>query len=230
MRILLLCSLMLVQSFNLFAQANKHTYHLKKGQVFDILFLTQKANTKEQFRRYIKTYIPIGKKFGYHSLKGFRIKSSPSQGNYQPQNLVLAYWDNLKLRKQFLAEVETNHPNFHQHRRDIWARFDLTYYEVSQDTSFEIDKQKYVVVTAYWQKNKMGFGKFKRAWRKKVKQSKGTIKLELNKGVSPFGYDYNPDYFTITEWDSKEAFEQFYRANLQMNHQAVKQVHQFKIS
>ncbi|WP_299452463.1 hypothetical protein [uncultured Microscilla sp.] len=229
MRILLLLCFMWVHTFTLSAQSDKLTYHLKKGQVFDLLLLRMKPGVQEKTKNYIQTFIPIGKKFGYHSLKGFPVKESPTQGNYHPQSVILAYWDNLALRKKFLAHVEANYPDFHQKRRNIWSRFDLTYYELKKDISFEIYKKKYTVLTAYWQKDTQGFREFKQAWRKKVRQSKGVIKLELTQGISPFGYDYNPDYFTITQWESKAAFEQFYRANLKMNHQAVKQVHQFKI-
>jgi len=141
--------------------------------------------------------------------------------------MILGYWDNLELRAQFLQYIDKNKPIFHQDRRDIWSRFDVTYYEMPKDVSFEINREKYNVVTAYWQKSKKGFSRFKKDWQAKVRQAGGTFTIELINGASPFGYYYNPDYLCITEWENKAAFEKFYKQNLQMDHSAVKQVNQF---
>ncbi|OJJ17739.1 hypothetical protein BKI52_28155 [marine bacterium AO1-C] len=229
MRTLLLSSIIVAFSLNTFAQSKTLKYNLKKGQAFDILLLRLKPNTKEKIQKYFKTYFPIAKKYGYHSLKGFPVKESPMQGNYQPQSMIFGYWDSLDQREKFLEYIDENKPEFHQDRRDIWTRFDVTYYEMQQDVSFEVNKEKYNVVTAYWQKKKAGFKQFKKNWQEKVRQAGGTVVVTLTNGASPFGYYYNPDYLCITEWESKAAFEKFYQKNLQMDHSAVQQVNQFKI-
>lgn len=229
MRTLLLLFLIVLQTLSLSAQSKKMTYTVKKGQVFDILLLTLKPDTKAQLKNYFQTFSPIAKKHGYHSLKEFPIKESPTQGNYQPQSMILGYWDNLDLREKFLQYVESKKMNFHQQRRDIWFHFDVTYYQAKQDYTFEVDRQKYNVVTAYWHKNKRGFKHFKQKWNEKVRQAGGTIKVAFIEGASPFGYHYNPDYLTITAWENKATFEKFYKQNLAMDHSAVQQVNQFKI-
>lgn len=229
MKNLLLVYFVVTLSLSGFAQSETLDYHLKKGQAFDILLLTLKPNTKDKVKKYFQDYYPIAKKFGYHPLKGFPIKESPTQGNYQPQSMILGYWDNLDLRKKFLAHIDAKKPIFHQDRRDIWSNFDATYYEMKQDKSFQVHRKKYNVVTSYWQKNKKGFHRFKKNWREKVIQAGGKIILELSDGASPFGYHYNPDYLSITEWENKAAFEKFYQKNLKMDHSAVQQVNQFKI-
>lgn len=229
MRFLLLPYFLVVFSVSGFAQSKTVKYNFKKGQALDILLLTLKPNTQEKLKKYFKDYFPIAKKYGYHSLKGFSVKVSPSQGNYQPQSMILGYWDNLDLREKFLQYIDKNIPVFHQDRRDIWSRFDVTYYEMQKDLSFEVSKEKYNVVTAYWQKDKKGFQRFKKNWRDKVRRAGGTFTVELANGASPFGYYYNPDYLCITTWESKAAFEKFYKENLKMDHSAIKQVNQFKI-
>jgi len=229
MRTSLLFSIVIALSLSATAQSQKLKYSLKKGQAFDILLLTTKPNTKEKIKQYFKNYFPIAKKYGYHPLKGFPVKGSPTQGNYQPQSMILGYWDNLDLREKFLQYIDRNKPAFHQDRRDIWSRFDVTYYEIQKDVSFEVNKEKYNVVTAYWQKNKKGFHRFKKNWQEKVRQAGGNVIIAFTNGASPFGYYYNPDYLCITEWESKAAFEKFYKQNLQMDHSAIQQVNQFKI-
>lgn len=229
MRFLLLPCFLIAFSVSGFTQSKTLKYSFKKGQAFDILFLILKPNAEGKFKQYIKDYSPIARKYGYHSLKGFPIKGAPTQGNYQPHSMILGYWDNLDLRDKFLQYIDKNNPKFHQDRRDIWSRFDVTYYEMQQDLSFEVDREKYNVVTSYWQKNKKGFQRFKKNWREKVLRAGGTFTLELANGESPLGYYYNPDYLCITTWKSKAAFEKFYQQNLKMDHKAIKQVNQFKI-
>lgn len=229
MKTLLLAVCLIAQTLSLSAQTKKLAYDLKKEQVFDILFLNQKPNVSEKIKKYFQTYFPVAKKHGYHSLGGFPVKESSTQGNYQPQVMVLGYWDSLEQRNKFLEYIDKKKPEFHQERRDIWSNFDVTFYKLTQGVSFDVHKEKYNVVTAYWQKSKPGFYRFKKSWRKKVREAGGTLKVELTNGASPFGYYYNPDYLTITEWESKTAFEKFYQENLKMDHKAVKQVNQFKI-
>ncbi|WP_128755276.1 hypothetical protein [Aquimarina sediminis] len=211
------------------AQSKTKSYTLKKGQAFDILFLGTKPETKEKLQNYFKTVFPVAEKVGYHSLPGYKIEETPTQGNYHPQAMILGYWDNLQGRKEFLKKIEEVMPDFHQERRNIWSSFNLTYYELKEDLSFDINPEKFNIVTAYWKKDNSSIKKFKQEWVQNVKNTGGQIRLELMDGNSPFGYYHNPDYLVITEWKDKAAFNKFYTKNLEMNHSSIKHVNQFQI-
>ena len=229
LKIPLLGLLLYTSLLNIQAQSKKRSYTFNKGQVIDILFLTKKPKADEKIKDYFKTAIPIAEEVGYHHLPGFKIDKNTPQGNYQPHVMALGYWDDLKGRERFLMEVKTKIPNFHHIRMDIWSTFDLTYYELKEDISFEIDQEKFNVVTAYWEKESQSFHKFKQKWLKETQKAGGKIKVALENGKSPFGYHYDPDYLTVTEWESKEAFDKFLKKNLSMDHSPVKHVNQFII-
>ncbi len=214
--------------FTLQAQTNIKKFTFKKGEVLDILLVTVKPEGKSLFKRYRETAFPVAVKRSYSFLPKFGITQS-TQGSFQPDGLIFGKWSSLENREKFLDEIVGFVPDFHQQRRDIFSIFNLTYYEVPENTSFDIDTSKYNVVTAYWQKDVTAFKSFKTEWEKKVITRGGKKTLTLTNGKSTLGYYYNPDYLTITTWDNKEAFEKFYHENLQMNHNSVLHVNQFVI-
>ncbi|WP_271766291.1 hypothetical protein [Aquimarina algiphila] len=225
-----LLTLFLITNFlNLQAQSKIKSYAQKKGQVFDIIFLNTKPDTKKKLDNYFKTAFPVAEKMGYHPLPGRAVSGSPTQGNYHPEVMVFGYWDTLSGREKFLQEIEKTMPDFHQERRNIWSTFGLTYYELKEDLSFKIDPERFNITTAYWQKDEQSFKKFKQEWLQKSKKAGGQIEIEFVEGTSPFGYHYNPDYLVITSWENKAAFEKFYTENLKMDHSSVKHVNQFQI-
>ena len=208
------------------AQSKKRSFNFNKGNVIDILLLTKNPGADEKIKDYFKTAIPIAEEAGYHNISGFRIDENIPQGNYQPDVLAIGYWDNINGREKFLKEVKTKIPDFHQVRMDIWSTFYLTHYELKQDLSFEIDTEKFNVVTAYWKKDDDSFQKFRERWVRETQKAEGKIKFAPEDGKSPFGYYYKPDYFEITEWESEEAFNKFIEKNL-ADPGSVKHVNQF---
>lgn len=212
---------------NLQAQSGKITYDIKKGQVFDIIMLANKEGVEAKLQDYFKRAFPHATAAGYHGLDGYAIKESPTQGNYHPETMVFGYWDDLPGRLKFLETIEDNMPDFHQMRRDIWSTFGLTYYTFDNDTSFEIDRAKVNVVTAYWKKEGEDFEVFKKEWQAKMRKAGGKLTIGFTNGTSPFGYHYNPHYLMITSWDSKEDFEAFRKQNVKMDHKAIEHVNQF---
>ncbi|AXT61505.1 hypothetical protein D1816_14465 [Aquimarina sp. AD10] len=221
--------LVCLSNFSLNAQSKKQSYSFKKGEILDILLLTTKPEGGALFDRYKKTAFPVASKRSYKPQPGFIIKES-TQSSFHPQNFLFGKWDNLESREKFLAEIETEVPDFHKQRRDIWSIFNMTYYEMTKDISFEIDRNKYNVVTSYWKKDANAFNTFKKEWIQKSKNKGGKNILALTKGISPLGYYYNPDYMVITQWKNKAAFDAFYKENLKMNHKGVKDVNQFVIN
>ncbi len=229
LKTVLLGYIVFLSSLALHAQSNIKSYSFKKGEILDILLLTTKPEGNALFKKYRETAIPIGVRRSYQPLPGFKITET-TQGNIQPTSFLLGKWNDLQNREAFIAEIETFVPDFHKQRRDIWSIFNLVYYEIPNDISFKINKDNYIVATAYWKKNSESFKKFKKEWLQKAKANGGKNVLELTNGKSPVGYYYNPDYLVITQWENKASFEAFYKENLSMNHQGVQHVNQFVIN
>ncbi|MEX0313855.1 MAG: hypothetical protein AB3N18_06740 [Allomuricauda sp.] len=210
------------------AQDHILNYNLKKGEAFDIILLTTKKDTKELFGEYRKKAFPIAFEMGYSQIPGFNITETV-QGNLQPSGMIFGKWKNFEKREAFIEEINVRVPNFHQMRKDIWSIFNLIYYKVPEDTSFQLDSNKVIVATAYWKKNgrQSEFNAFISNWKALAKQTGASVKLELTHGKSPFGYYYNPDYLAITQWDNREDFEAFLKRNLEMDTQNLKNVNQY---
>lgn len=221
-----LLSVIAITGFSFINPSDKIVYSFKKGEILDILLLTNKPDIEPLFDRYKKTAFPVAMGLSYQPLPGFKIGSF-TQGNIQPGHMVLGKWGNRKKREQFLSDITHTVPDFHEQRRAIWSQFLLTYYEMSKDITFEIDKTKFQVVTAYWQKDASTFKKFKKQWLKQSKKQGGRTVLELTNGTSPFGYHYQPDYMVISEWENDAAFQKFYAEDMKMKHQGVQHVNQF---
>ncbi|MEM9340148.1 MAG: hypothetical protein AAGA66_15545 [Bacteroidota bacterium] len=218
---------LLVAHLHAMAQSEAKTYDLKKGQVLDLICLSQKQDTKETLQRFFQTAIPFAQENSYTPLNGWKVLEDPTQGNFTPQSLILGRWASIQQRARFTEQIEQKVPDFHEMRRAIWSAFYLTYWEVPEDLSFAIDPEKVNVVTAYWEGEAALFSTFKEQWVANARKSGGTCLLELTGGSSPFGYHYNPDYLVVTAWESREAFETFKKHNLEMDHSGVKHVNQF---
>ena len=226
--IFMLMSVLIFSQQN-FSQSTSKTYDFKKGEVLDVLIVTTKPEKREAYKRYRETAFPIAIKRSFELLKVFKILDN-TQGNLEPTGFILGKWNNREKREGFLSEIENLVPDFHEQRRDIWSIFNLTYYEMSQNISFTISTEKFNVVTAYWQKDQKSIKKFKTELDALTKSKNGKVILELTNGISPFMYYYAPDLLIFTEWESKEAFENFHKENLKMNHNGLKHVNQFVIN
>lgn len=211
------------------AQDNIRNYQFKAGEVLDILLLNQNTGIDSLLKVYFETAIPIAIKNGYAPNKGFSIKDASLQGNYQPGAMVVASWPSTEIRKKCLTELETKVAGFHQMRRAIWSHFNVTYYPLSEDLSFSVDMDRYVVATAYWQEEGQKINRFVKQWGALAQTHKGEIVVQLTNGETTFGYKYQPDYLIISTWPSAEAFEQFKAVQVKMSHKKVAQVHQFHI-
>lgn len=203
------------------------TISLKRGQVFDVLLLNTKKDIGDKLNNYFRDVFPIAENAGYNRLPSLGVLGSPTQGNYHPDAVVFGFWNSKDSRENFLKDVLREIPTFHQIRREIWSSFSLAYYELEQDLTFQVDPEKYNVATNYWGVDESTFQSFKGKWVDEVGKAGGRIVLELGNSQSPFGYLYDPDYLTITAWDSKEAFDVFHKRNLAMDHSSVKHVNQF---
>ena len=222
----LIISALLVANNGLAQDQNLKRYEFKKGEVMDLLLISFNPDITELYNEYRQKALPIAAEMSF-SIQGINGIAETVQGNIQPQSMLIGKWDNLKLRERFLDEIEERLPDFHQRRRAIWSYFGLTYFEMPDEVSFVIDKSKYTVVTAYWQKEAGRFNEFVKDIRTAVKKHKGSTIMSASNGKSPYGYFYQPDYIEITQWDSKAQFEGFYNENRKMDVQGLSQVHQF---
>lgn len=207
------------------AQDNKLEYQFRKGEVLDILLLTNGPDVKTLFPNYRNTAFPVATKFSYKPIPGLPITET-LQGGIQPQSLIFGKWDSKEKRKGFLDAIVPEVPDFHKQRRAIWTYFSLTYYELPRDISFTINRSKYNVVTSYWGEGK-SFKEYLKAFQQATTQNGGKEVISLTNGTSPVGYVYNPDYLTITQWESKTAFDAFYKEHLAMEEKRIHNVHQF---
>ncbi|WP_262694398.1 hypothetical protein [Kordiimonas aquimaris] len=209
----------------------ENTYTFEAGQVIDFLFLTQRPNTEDAYNAYAKDVISEGIALDYKPIGGFRIDRKPTQGNAYPQVLVFGSWPgDFKDRADALESLEAAVPSLHERRLDVWSRFDMINYELDEDKSFTVRRDKIQVLTAYWEKDTRRFNTFIKEFMAKAKAGGGVVKLELTNPRSPFGYDYTPEHVTITEWDNQAAFDAFLKQNLAMDHAGVKHVNQFYLT
>ena len=222
-------TLILLLNFNIvISQEKLSKNHLKKGEILDVLFISQKQDTDSLFKDYVRVAFPLAIEMSYKSLTSHRVIAA-TQGNIEPQYLVLAKWKNKELREQFINDIEDHVPDFHQRRRDIWSIFNLTYYEITEDVSFGFDKSKFYVISAYWKKDDNEFDDFIDRFNTAISSSNGHHILELKTGISPFMYYYQPNYCVITEWDNKDDFNHFYKKSLQIDTNGLLHVNQFII-
>lgn len=216
----------LMTSFNAWAQADKRVYSLRKGEAFDIIFLSTKPGTEDIQKKYFESAYPVALKSGYKSLKGFKIEETPLMGNFHPHSMILGTWPSMEVRDQFLVDIVKSVPDFHSMRREIWSSFYMTYWEVKEDTEFEVNPDKFTVVTSYWSSQTKSFNAYTKKWLTSITANGGKNILKLTNGQSPFGYDYDPDILVITEWESKEGYDAFCEKFRKNSMTGVKQIHQ----
>lgn len=212
----------------LLANAQLKTITFKKGEVLDILLFTGKPEMAKLFPRYKETAFDFALKIGYKPQPILSIAET-TQGGLQPGSFVFGKWTNLSSRKKFLNEITTQVPDFHDQRRAMWSSFYLAYYEIGKDISFDLNPEKVIVATAYWEDESNAFSSFKKEWLKKAKNNGGKVLLELNDAMSSVGYLYKPNYVVLTEWDNRAAFEVFKKENLKMEEKGIQNVNQFII-
>jgi len=207
-------------------QSSVKSIVLQKGEVLDILLLSQNPDVDVDLKSYFQTAFPVAKRMSYQPVPGFKIKQH-TQGNHRPSSLILGKWSDLKTRESFLTEILNEVPDFHERRRKIWSYFGLCYFEIQKDLSFEIDRDKYHVATAYWLKSKDRSSTFYKKWTKYLGKMGGTELVQLQNGTSPFGYQYQPDYFVISSWENEAAFKAFQEKTQQLNVDNIQHVNEF---
>jgi len=204
----LILAIIMFNIYPFYGQPKIDTIFLKKGEVFDILLVTRNSDVESEFKSYFQTAGPVAKRMSYQYLLGLKI-TNYTQGNIHPGSLVLGKWSSLKSRENFLTQIAKEVPDFHEQRRKIWSFFGLRYFEIREDFSFKINRDKYHVATAYWFDSKKKSSNYYKKWKRKIESMGGKSIIQLKDGKSPFGYLYNPDYFVITAWDSETAFKAF---------------------
>ncbi len=209
-----------------FGQSKVDTITFKKGEIFDILLLSQHPDKEEDLKSYFQVAFPVATKMSYQPLPGFKIMDS-NQGNIQPELLILGKWNDIEVREAFLTRIVEEVADFHERRRTIWSYFGLRYFEMTEDVSFEINRDEYQVATAYWLDSEKESSKFYKKWKKEIQKSGGEMLIQLKDGKSPFGYQYNPEYFVITSWKSEAAFQAFQKKLKKWKMDNIQHVNEF---
>ncbi len=210
------------------AQQKIKYFDFKKGELLDIILLSQTKNSNSLFERYKKTAFPVAFEYGFQPQSSFGI-SQLTLGTNKPDAFIFGKWASLEKREGFLNSITKRVPDFHQQRRDLFPYFGLTFYEMNQDLKFSIDVSKFNVATALWNSASQQNSTFFEKWRAAVKKFGGTIRLTLENGTSPLGYYYNADVLCIVEWQNESAFQAFAKKHPLSFYQALRNVHQFVI-
>ena len=216
---------------NVQAQSRTVSYDLKKGEVFDILFLQDKLNINKDslFGLYVKTLFPIGTEFTFQPVKGLKVNKT-LQGGHQVDLFAFGKWANLEKRLAFIDEVVRRVPAFHDMRRGLWSSLGLVYYEMQEDLKFTVDLEKYNVATAYWLKEEnKASEKFLRKWKKICVASGGKIVVQFEEGGSPLGYYYNPDQLFFTEWENSADYEKFIQVFEKLDSSCLNNINEFEL-
>jgi len=213
----------------LIGQDKIKSFDFKKGEVMDVIFMRQKAGTEEKGKRYLETAVPFAMKLGYTPQSGFVISETPIEGNYHPSAMILGKWSSIADRSNASLALEREFPDFHEQRREIWANFDMTYYELRNDLSFTVDSDQYNVATAYWFKPNEVSSSFAKKLYQKIASKGGKLLVNLAYGESPYNYHHDPDLLIISSWKNKKAFEAFKAAEDKISHETIVQVNQFRI-
>ena len=212
----------------LISQEEEKSFHFKKGEVLDVILLSQTKNSEELFYKYRQTIYPVGFEYTYQPQKGFRI-AKLSLGTNKPNAFIFGKWSSLQYRQEFLSNIVKRVPDFHEQRRNLFPYFGLTYYEVMQDLSFSINTSKHTVVTALWNDPAKNNQSFFETWKANVINAGGKVIITLKDGVSPTGYYYNPDILCVIEWNDEADFKVFSENNSLDTYESMKNVHQFVI-
>lgn len=220
--------LMIAFGSSLLAQNSITEVKMRKGEVLDVLLLSPKADFETLFADYKETVFPIAAKLSYQSVTAFGIPET-LQGNIQSRNFVLGRWDNLASKERFLATVLDHVPDFHERRKKIWSTFQMAYFELEEDLNLRIDRSKYNVITALWQKDGKSFANRNQSWKRQLKKSGGRQLLELRGAHSPVLYWYQPDLIILTEWKDKAAYEAFLMEAPKLEDKSVKYINEFSI-
>jgi hypothetical protein len=210
------------------AQSKTKKWDFKKGEVLDILLFNGKPELPKLFPRYRETAFAFALEKGYKP-QPFLAVVETTQGGYQPDTYVIAKWTDLASRKAFTNEILDKVPDFHQQRRAMWSSFNLAYYEVTKDISFEVNPNKIMVATSYWKDDTNTFSAFKKEWLKIAKNKGGKVLLELNDAMSTVGYMYKPDLIVLTEWNDRASFGAFANEILKRGDKGIQNVNQFII-
>lgn len=218
-------------SLTISAQKTK-TITLKKGQIFDVLPLKfNKEARPESVAKYLrKSVLPRAVALGYIPFPTINVaKNTSVQSNYIPDVLVFGGWKDKKTLDNAMKQLESEFSDFHPLRREIWTSFFNTHYELKEDIHFQFSPNKFYVATAYWKQEASNLNSLLIKTKNNVKTFGGKIILELSDGYSPYGYYYNPDYFYITEWESKDDFMKFMNKHQSEEKQSLKHINQFDL-
>ena len=224
--VLLGLAIFILSSYQIHGQSSPQTVALKKGQVLDVLLLSQNPNVTEDLKSYFQTAFPVAKRMSYKPMPGFKIKHH-TKGNHRPSSLILGKWSDVEKRESFLTQILKEVPDFHEQRRKIWSYFGLSYFVIQEDLTFNIDREKYHIATAYWLKTNDESDAFLQKWKKQLDKNSGSILIQLQNGTSPFGYRYDPNYFVISSWENESAYKAFQEKTQLLNIDNIEHVNEF---
>lgn len=183
---------------------------IKKGQSVDFLAGIQNTGTEEALQKYYAEVFPPAVKNGFKSEGAFITIAPPVKGNFHAAFVGIMSWPNEDGRENFLTEAAKLSYDYIAERRNIWSVFNLTQYSnIDKDIEFTVSSDKVYVISAYWIENAAVFQKERTQSISEMEKAGGKLLVDLGKGKSPKGYLYEPDIYSVEEWDSIESFENY---------------------
>ena len=210
-------------AFSSVGEAKTSNLTLKKNHVADFLFLTDREDGKPHKKQYFADIAPPAIEMGYQNTTAFLIKRHPISGHYFPRVLAVASWPgDWQQRQALFAQLLEKRPDIQSRRFDIWSTFNMVNYEIEEDIDIEFDPNKIYVFGAYWKKNDDTFDGIKNEMLSNIKQAGGKVNFKVGAAHTLFGYVDAPDFSIITEWETQDAFDQYYEQAGLKQQQAVK--------
>lgn len=199
-------------AFNSSVLAKTSNLTFKKDQVADFLFLTDREDGKPLKKQYFADIGPAAVAMGYQNTTAFRITRNPVSGQYIPRVLAIASWPgDWQQRQAFFSQLVEEKPDIAERRFAIWSTFNMSNYEITEDIDVAFDADKVYVFGAYWQSDAKDFTELSDDMLTDIEQAGGKVLFNYADAQSLFGYVEAPDLTMITEWQSQQDFDQYYK-------------------
>jgi len=182
---------------------------IKKGQSIDFLVGVINPQTEKLREEYFGNIVPVAMQNGFKSEIQMRISEPIVEHGFKATFCGLMSWPNAKSRIGFRDDMENHSYDYLAERKKIWPIFNnIEHNDIDKDYEFSVSSDKVYVVTAYWITDQFIFSNKKRETPKNIENAGGKFLITIKDGKSP-NSDYEPNYISITEWNSVAAFKTY---------------------
>ncbi len=182
---------------------------IRKGQSIDFLVGVINPETEKLREEYFGNIVPVAMKNGFKSELQMLISEPIVENEFKATFCGLMSWPNAKSRIGFRNDMENHSYDYLSQREKIWPIFNnIEHNNIERDYEFSVSSDKVYVVTAYWITDQSLFNTKKRETPKNIENAGGKFLITLKDGKSS-NSDYEPNYISITEWNSVASFKAY---------------------